>query len=333
MKPETRAAEAGGPWNEPLVFWRESGGRRTGLACLASFCDNPDCTCQEAHLQAIEVDERFVKLSVQNDHVQVLADDGGGPMPKGNAFVVVDLESGRLTRVEHVRPRKRQSELLRWLEEAIDDAVLDDLRDRWRSYKAALKGPAGPGAAEGWRDQDWTWWDGEEAVGWHDVHPEAAEDRYRFGGATHEAADYYYVLPDCDFEEITVRFFRVVGENRDVVGEVFVDPGSSEVVGTTNAPGERRRLDRLWSAYEASRDLSELSRRFREMRRLGPAILAERERQLRPAAGRGGEPEHGGTTFHSSAIATVRGSAKVGRNEPCPCGSGQKYKKCCGRRA
>ncbi len=27
----------------------------------------------------------------------------------------------------------------------------------------------------------------------------------------------------------------------------------------------------------------------------------------------------------------VRGSPKVGRNEPCPCGSGKKYKKCCGR--
>ncbi|MCK7579691.1 MAG: SEC-C domain-containing protein [Chromatiales bacterium] len=23
-------------------------------------------------------------------------------------------------------------------------------------------------------------------------------------------------------------------------------------------------------------------------------------------------------------------SEKVGRNEPCPCGSGKKYKKCCG---
>jgi uncharacterized protein YecA (UPF0149 family) len=24
-------------------------------------------------------------------------------------------------------------------------------------------------------------------------------------------------------------------------------------------------------------------------------------------------------------------SNKVGRNEPCPCGSGKKYKKCCGK--
>ncbi|MGP1588185.1 MAG: YchJ family protein [Treponemataceae bacterium] len=27
----------------------------------------------------------------------------------------------------------------------------------------------------------------------------------------------------------------------------------------------------------------------------------------------------------------VRDSAKIGRNDPCPCGSGLKYKKCCGK--
>ena len=29
----------------------------------------------------------------------------------------------------------------------------------------------------------------------------------------------------------------------------------------------------------------------------------------------------------------VRGGAKIGRNDPCPCGSGKKYKKCCGANA
>jgi len=28
-------------------------------------------------------------------------------------------------------------------------------------------------------------------------------------------------------------------------------------------------------------------------------------------------------------ISTVINTAKIGRNEPCPCGSGKKYKKCC----
>jgi len=27
----------------------------------------------------------------------------------------------------------------------------------------------------------------------------------------------------------------------------------------------------------------------------------------------------------------VRSRPKVGRNDPCPCGSGKKYKQCCGR--
>ena len=27
----------------------------------------------------------------------------------------------------------------------------------------------------------------------------------------------------------------------------------------------------------------------------------------------------------------VREAPKVGRNDPCPCGSGKKYKKCCGK--
>ena len=27
----------------------------------------------------------------------------------------------------------------------------------------------------------------------------------------------------------------------------------------------------------------------------------------------------------------VRNDHKIGRNDPCPCGSGKKYKKCCGK--
>jgi uncharacterized protein len=34
--------------------------------------------------------------------------------------------------------------------------------------------------------------------------------------------------------------------------------------------------------------------------------------------------------MHQASHAPVR-SEKIGRNEPCPCGSGKKYKKCCGR--
>ena len=47
------------------------------------------------------------------------------------------------------------------------------------------------------------------------------------------------------------------------------------------------------------------------------------------AAGRGPQPAR--TGGDDAKVRTVRRvSRKVGRNEPCPCGSGKKYKKCCG---
>ena len=46
--------------------------------------------------------------------------------------------------------------------------------------------------------------------------------------------------------------------------------------------------------------------------------------------------QRGGKWFYTRALrqgpAPVRASGpKVGRNDPCPCGSGKKYKQCCGR--
>jgi len=36
---------------------------------------------------------------------------------------------------------------------------------------------------------------------------------------------------------------------------------------------------------------------------------------------------------HEPMTPFVRAQPKVGRNDPCPCGSGQKNKKCCGKGA
>ena len=43
------------------------------------------------------------------------------------------------------------------------------------------------------------------------------------------------------------------------------------------------------------------------------------------------EEAHG--TSDGSLENKPRHVKKVGRNDPCPCGSGKKYKKCCGRDA
>lgn len=45
--------------------------------------------------------------------------------------------------------------------------------------------------------------------------------------------------------------------------------------------------------------------------------------------------EYNGNTYSSlsAASSVVRDQPKVGRNDPCPCGSGKKFKKCCGKEA
>jgi hypothetical protein len=66
-----------------------------------------------------------------------------------------------------------------------------------------------------------------------------------------------------------------------------------------------------------------------------PNQLTEMARQMREAMGLPPlEPCDDGASAWGDAIepppVPVRAAPKVGRNEPCPCGSGKKFKKCCG---
>ncbi len=53
--------------------------------------------------------------------------------------------------------------------------------------------------------------------------------------------------------------------------------------------------------------------------------IIEQEQQKNIVLGRGKDPDQ------QEKKPTKRQQPKVGRNEPCPCGSGKKYKKCCGK--
>lgn len=60
------------------------------------------------------------------------------------------------------------------------------------------------------------------------------------------------------------------------------------------------------------------------------AIIAKREQELRAAQYTAPSDTSDGSATVESAAATSA-DPKVGRNDLCPCGSGKKYKKCCGR--
>jgi len=66
-------------------------------------------------------------------------------------------------------------------------------------------------------------------------------------------------------------------------------------------------------------------------RTFGPDSPPQQPRPPQPSqAGEGGDGQDEGPKI---TIPLKREVPKVGRNEPCPCGSGKKYKSCCGRLA
>ncbi len=73
------------------------------------------------------------------------------------------------------------------------------------------------------------------------------------------------------------------------------------------------------SADEIEKEIAE-----EEQESGNPSVVIKREQMANPTSTSGGSSDEKPNT-------TVRNKKKVGRNDPCPCGSGKKYKKCCGK--
>ena len=76
-------------------------------------------------------------------------------------------------------------------------------------------------------------------------------------------------------------------------------------------------------------EVEEMERMQREA-----AMAQQKELEMQhAAAGQFGEEESGQEQEKQKPAQQpfVRSVKKVGRNDPCPCGSGKKYKQCCGR--
>ena len=85
-------------------------------------------------------------------------------------------------------------------------------------------------------------------------------------------------------------------------------------------------LSAWWKEYRDH--LKMLKDRYREVKEIGQRSLeAAPSRQVASLQATSG-PITGDVSVDDHPVA----NAKVGRNAPCPCGSGKKYKKCCWRR-
>ncbi len=72
--------------------------------------------------------------------------------------------------------------------------------------------------------------------------------------------------------------------------------------------------DKIRQRYEKKEEKGLLGSLFK--RTVSPDLLTQEEEML----------------AHTPPVDPIEAADEPGRNDPCPCGSGKKYKKCCGRK-
>ena len=138
--------------------------------------------------------------------------------------------------------------------------------------------------------------------------------------------DLYCPNPECHCHEVHLAFVRCVPSSRpgnEVVAEdrflaQLSFDGRAEVVECQRGTmGEAKTVLSAWQEHYGD-DLRELRWRYEKVKQIA----------RRSVLGRIGVSDRYDLLPEELAPATVR----TGRNEPCPCGSGKKFKKCCGQK-
>ena len=265
---------------------------------LAHTCRTPDCPCRIAKIMASHEGEQAL-LRHQDAYHEA--------MQGGHDFVVdacadlllfdLDIDSACVFALRDTEPLDLALHpAIAAVAKRIDGDVLESLGRLWYRGKgwpdpedAALRAPTIE--VKGWKPG--------ERLGWDEVCYGVRMDLYDIDGVTYDAMDFYCPTPSCACGEVIIHFAAPDGIESpgDVIAHLS---GKFDMEPSKNG---HALLGRLWDAYRQrhTNHVARLSHGYQTMKSVGERI----------------------------AVKPPVASHKVGRNEPCPCGSGKKYKKCC----
>lgn len=216
-------------------------------------------------------------------------------------IAMVDPRSGD-TRAHSDLPDATDSALLDWLASEMDGDLLDLLH----RFLARAKGYPQEQPST---NIDLDVVEGDHLVGLDELFEGVRSDEYLLANHRHWAGLFLCPMPGCDCREAHVVFFDEETESGDAVGSVLLDLGGNEGFEVQRTSPECGAPDdvvrQLWSLFE-------------RRHQVGP-YLRRREARFKAV----------GQTLCRPVAKPVRAVPSPGRNEPCPCGSGRKFKKCC----
>ncbi|MHB8873018.1 MAG: SEC-C metal-binding domain-containing protein [Myxococcaceae bacterium] len=214
----------------------------------------------------------------------------------------LDIDSGLVEPDEDEGRVPLSGEWVDYVQSQVDGELLDLLHERWlraKGWRPRKPQEAHPPAR-----------DAGKLLGWYETHPEDRRDLYLDGDSVFMADDLYCMNPACPCNEVTLDFAELVDDELTrSVGHLRLGLPDLNIVEWSSSGENRELVQRLWTAFRA---------RHRQVAdRLGKRKLSM--------------TELGRLWFEAPAVKskTTVGAERAGRNDPCPCGSGKKYKRCC----
>lgn len=209
------------------------------------------------------------------------------------------------------RRQERQESTQRLVDEFIS-GLTDEMKKRFKGNYERVKEKARNGARFEMPVEDIC---RGRMVRYSDVFGEVLESgfEFEFEGKTYIVDDQYCTNPGCKCEQVVLVFLDVCRETETASevfgGRLYFRKGLT----IEDNPGcTKEEAGRTFDAWQKSNPdaIHILKDRCVEMKEVGQRLIAEDE-----------------------ARETTRSPRreKIGRNDPCPCGSGKKYKKCCGK--
>ncbi len=307
------------------------------------YCSNPDCTSDHVFLYFTEC---TIKLK---------------PVKKGLAFCIhLDLDTGK-----EINPPERSPALQNMAEEFVQDLTAEMLhtfkekRDRDRAYQKRLK------------EYTIDIRDIEEGnlIAFTDIVAEGGSIAgggkscafvFSHGDYDYYVDDLYCPRPDCKCNRAHLLFCE---KRTTACGEIEIRP---IFIGMTDFKGEKTVEDlfecchskavalmtELFRHYPSA--LKQLKESYRTVKKIGARSMSKFKGRKNPqtdsqkdyrAIPCDDHPDDIQEVQQNNRLSGIRGDrqnerttqspavnmGKVGRNEPCPCGSGKKFKKCCGK--
>ncbi len=267
------------------------------LVSQVGLCNERECACRDVTLRSIglELGKGSSSAELSVDGLRALF-DSGRPMESR-----LQLDVGILEPDDYKGRIPLSEDWVEFLNSQLDGELLDVLHERWLRAKA-------------WRSrepQEIHWpHDLDRMVGWFETHSDHRKDLFVREGDDRVlmAEELFCLKPSCSCDEATVDFMDCVDPKTNrwkSIGGVRVQIAGARVVRYEPERGEKKAIRVLWEAF---------SHRHRVEER-----LSKHRQVLRAAA----------QSRQGASDTPQKTRERAGRNDPCPCGSGQKYKRCC----